>query len=981
VNPASSDGAESIGNWQFAIGNDEFPPNSSEWPSELSRRHFLQITAASVALAGATGCTRNPPEKIVPYRDQPEEIIPGKPLYYATALTLGGYARGVLVETHEGRPTKIEGNPQHPASLGTSDVFMQAELLTLFDPERSAAVMNRGQISTWEILLGHLAAAAQEWKTNGGAGLRLLTRHETSPTFLDQVRRLLAKYPAAKWHEYEPLAPTAPPAIYHFEKAEVIVSLGADFLASGSASLKNAHDFAAARRPTAGMNRLYVAESTPTLTGAMADHRFIMRPKELRQVARELASEGKSKIANLIMEDLRAHAGKSVVVAGEYEPAEVHNAARHLNETLGNVGTTVDYPKSVASGARNLRELINDIRAGSVETLIIIGGNPVFDAPADFSFAKLLPKISLTMHGGLYHDETAALCRWHIPLAHELETWSDACAFDDTATIMQPVIEPLFAGRSRHELLAALLEEAPASPYEILRAFWQKQYVAPGRTIKTPSPQSSPPGRGGRPRVSGESGWEAVREAPGEGEFGNVWRRSLHDGVIGGGDWKLTRADWSPTLQPPIPPITNHRSPITLLFRPSARLHDGRFANNAWLQELPDPLTQIVWDNAALISPAMAERLRLVSGEVVNLKFRGHSVRAPVSILPGQADDCVTVHLGYGRTRAGSVGNNVGFNAGALRMSDAMWGGAGLEIEKTGAHQELITTQHHWRMEGRDLVRTGTIAKLQRESDAITKSGEPAPRADETLYPPVAYHGHAWAMVIDLNTCIGCGVCTIACQAENNIPVVGKEQVAMNREMHWIRVDRYYEDNSVNPRTLHQPVPCMHCENAPCELVCPVAATVHSSEGLNQMVYNRCIGTRYCSNNCPYKVRRFNFLEYDANKFEQPPTRKLMRNPDVTVRTRGVMEKCTYCIQRINAVKIEAEKMNRAIRDGEIMPACAQACPADAIVFGDGNDANSRVAKLRESPLNYGLLAELNARPRTTYLAKLWNPHPHMEVG
>ena len=415
------------------------------------------------------------------------------------------------------------------------------------------------------------------------------------------------------------------------------------------------------------------------------------------------------------------------------------------------------------------------------------------------------------------------------------------------------------------------------------------------------------------------------------------------------------------------------------MIRPGARLLDGCYANNAWLQELPDPLTKIVWDNAALVSPPTANRLKLENGDIVNLKFRGRSVRAPIWILPGQADDCVTVTLGYGRTRAGSVGNGVGFNAYALRASDALWGGAGLEIEKTGEHHDLVTTQHHWNMEGRDEVRVGTFADFQKQPREIAKPAEPPPREEETLYPNVAYQGHAWGMAIDLNTCIGCGVCTIACQAENNIPVVGKEQVAMNREMHWIRVDRYFDGEATNPRMLHQPVPCMHCENAPCELVCPVAATVHSSEGLNQMVYNRCIGTRYCSNNCPYKVRRFNFLEYDANQFEQPATRKLMRNPDVTVRSRGVMEKCTYCIQRINAVKIDAEKANRAIRDGEITPACAQACPAEAIVFGDLNDANSRVAKLKGSPLNYGLLAELNTRPRTTYLAKLRNPNPELE--
>jgi molybdopterin-containing oxidoreductase family iron-sulfur binding subunit len=501
---------------------------------------------------------------------------------------------------------------------------------------------------------------------------------------------------------------------------------------------------------------------------------------------------------------------------------------------------------------------------------------------------------------------------------------------------MQPMIEPLFGGRSRHEVLAALLEEGPTSGYEIVRAFWQTQHPAP--------------------------------------DFEKFWRKSLHDGVVAG--WAP-----SPRVAPSAPAATPTQTAtgMHLLFRPSAQAFDGRFANNAWLQEFPDPLSKIVWDNAALVSPATANRLHLENGDVVNLKFRDRTLGAPIFVLPGQADECVTLPLGYGRTRAGSVGDRVGFNAYALRTSDALWGGAGLEIEKTGEHHELVTTQHHWKMEGRDLVRVGTFAEFQKQPSAAEKSDEPPPDDDETLYPKHRYEGYAWGMAIDLNTCIGCGACTIACQAENNIPAVGKEQVARGREMHWIRVDRYFDGEGAHPHMLHQPVPCMHCENAPCELVCPVAATVHSSEGLNQMVYNRCIGTRYCSNNCPYKVRRFNFLEYDANQFEQPPTRKLMRNPDVTVRSRGVMEKCTYCIQRINAVKIDGQKANRAIRDGEITPACAQACPAEAIIFGDINDANSRVAKLRASPFNYGLLAELNTRPRTTYLAKLRNPNPELE--
>jgi len=893
---------------------------------------------ASIALATVNGCTRNPTEKIVPYLRQPEDMILGKPLYYASALTLGGYARGVLVETKEGRPTKIEGNPQHPASLGATDVFMQAELLTLYDPERSQAAFHHGQVSTWDSLLGELTTAAQEWKSNGGAGLRLLTRHETSPTFLDQIARLLARFPGAKWHQNEPLSGPAPAPHYHFDKAEVILSLGGDFLGLGPMSVRYAREFAAGREPNEKMNRLYVAESTPTLTGAAADHRMVMRPEELDALARDVRSGSGSQMAKAIADDLRAHAGRSLVIAGEFETPAVQAVARQLNQTLGNVGVTVDYLSPTSGIGRDLVELVRDIRSGAVETLLILGGNPVYDAPADFEFGKLLSKIKSTVHLGLYRNETAALCHWHAPESHALETWSDARAFEGTATIVQPMIEPLFAGRSRHELLAALLEEAPANSYEIVRAFWRKQHPA--------------------------------------ADFEQIWRKALHDGVnTHSAETPGTSSEASQDLGPPAATSNSLR----LLIRPSARLLDGQFANNAWLQELPDPITKLVWDNVAMISPATATRLQLENNAVVNLKMGGRAVRAPIWIMPGQADDCVTVTLGYGRNGAGSVGNGVGFNAYALRTSYALWGGPGLEIEKTGDVHDLVTTQHHWKMEGREQVHIGTLTQFETQPSAIAKSEEPAPEKDESLYKPYDYNSHAWGMSINLNTCIGCGVCTIACQAENNIPVVGKEQVGMNREMHWIRVDRYLAGDATNPRIVYQPVPCMHCENAPCELVCPVAATVHSSEGLNQMVYNRCIGTRYCSNNCPYKVRRFNFLEYDANRFEQPATRKLMRNPDVSVRTRGVMEKCTYCVQRINAVKIEAEKANRAIRDGEITPACAQACPVDAIVFGDINDRSSRVAKLKASPLNYGLLAELNTRPRTTYLAKLHNPNAEME--
>jgi MoCo/4Fe-4S cofactor protein with predicted Tat translocation signal len=924
----------------------EFPDGASEWLDPLGRRKFLKLMSASIALAGVGACTRQPLRTIVPYVRQPEELVPGRPLFFATALTLAGYARGVLVETHEGRPTKIEGNPEHPASRGASDIFMQAEILMLYDPDRSQAVIEEGQISTWDSLLGYLSGRTREWRSSGGRGLRLLTRHETSPTFRDQIQRLSSKYPAAVWHEYEPVSTNIPSAIYHFERAEIIFSIDADFLSPGPASLIEQRDFAAARRVAdraQGMNRLYVVESTPSLTGAMADHRLPLGPNGIADLLREIrsgleqngtnASLAQDKFVSALVGDLRQYAGKSLVIAGAHQGPAIQDFARWCNELLGNVNVTVDY-FAPDSGRPDLEELVNEIKAGSVETLLIIGGNPVYDAPADLEFAKALAKVANSIHIDLYANETAEHCRWHIPEAHALESWSDACAFDGTATIMQPVVEPLFAGRSRHQLLAALLEEAPGESYDIVRAFWQQQLPA--------------------------------------ADFERIWRKSLHDGMITG--WRA--AARGPSAGASLSSAAAVEvGGLNLLIRADPNIGDGRFSNNAWLQELPKPLTKLVWDNAALVSPATAERFHLVNEDVVELKYRGRAVSAPVWVLPGQADDCVTIHLGYGRRRAGSIGSGIGFNANELRTSQALWGGPGLQIERTGRRHALVTTQHHYSMEDRHLIRTGTVTDFERDSSAIIRTDEPPPAKGETLYRNYSYRDLAWGMAIDLNTCIGCNACTIACQAENNIPVVGKDQVAAGREMHWIRVDRYYSGDVQNPATFHQPVPCMQCENAPCEVVCPVGATVHSEEGLNQMVYNRCVGTRYCSNNCPYKVRRFNFLEYDENRFEGRQPLKLMRNPDVTVRTRGVMEKCTYCVQRINAVKIDAEKANRAIHDGEITPACAQACPAEAIIFGDLNDPNSRVAKLKASPLNYALLQELNTRPRTTYLAKLTNPN------
>jgi molybdopterin-containing oxidoreductase family iron-sulfur binding subunit len=593
----------------------------------------------------------------------------------------------------------------------------------------------------------------------------------------------------------------------------------------------------------------------------------------------------------------------------------------------------------------------------------MIGGNPVFTAPADIQFAEHLAKVKLRVHLSLYDDETSALCHWHIPAAHSLETWSDARAYDGTVTIVQPLIAPLYGGKSAHEVLAVFTPTSRGrSSHDLVRDYWKSQKST--------------------------------------ADFEKFWQIALHDGLIADTalppktvEIKATsiqqqatsnqhRASSIQSKRSEDPdssgqPATSHKQPassLEIIFKPDPTIGDGRYANNGWLQELPKPLTKLTWDNAALISPATAERLGLSNEEMVELRYRERKVKAPIWIVPGHPNEAVTVHFGYGRARAGKIGTGIGFNAYALRTSDAPWFGPGLEIHKTGERYQLASTQLHHNMENRHLVRAGTLAEYLEHPDFVHEMGHEPPR-NMTLYPEHKYEGYAWGMVIDLNSCIGCNACTIACQAENNIPIVGKTEVANGREMHWIRVDRYYKGDLDHPETYHQPVPCMHCENAPCEVVCPVSATVHSDEGLNDMVYNRCVGTRYCANNCPYKVRRFNFYHYADY---HTPSLKLLRNPDVTVRTRGVMEKCTYCVQRINAARIEAKKEDREIRDGEILTACQQVCPTQAIVFGDINDPNSRIAQLQASQLNYGLLTDLNTRPRTTYLARLKNPNPEL---
>ena len=944
----------------------EFPSDASEWKDDLSRRTFLKIMAGSLALAGLSACTKQPIETIVPYVKQPPELVPGEPLYFATAMTLGGFAAGVIATSREGRPTKIEGNPDHQISLGATSIFAQASVLDLYDPDRAQAILNAGTPADWATFLYAINLEMRAQKNKQGSGLRILTETITSPTLYSQLQALLAIYPSARWHQWNPLtrdnvqqgALLAFGEIvdthYLFDNADVILALDSDFLFSHPASLRYARKFAERRRVTqsgARMNRLYAVEPTPTITGAMADHRLPMAAAEIESFAYELvtristADQPSNKIHSdwiaAVASDLQEHQGRSIVIAGEQQPPEVHALVHQMNHVLGNVEKTIVYSSASEAAPVNqlesLRQLVGEMTSGSVDVLVMIGGNPVFDAPVDLAFSSGLQKLKMCIRLGLDENETSRMCHWHIPAAHYLESWGDARAFDGSVSLVQPLVAPLYDGKTPHELIDALLRQPSRQSYEIVRDYWHSLHGHP--------------------------------------DFETFWRKALSDGVIANTDTapKLVTPH-AEAIQPSRGGTQSGVPQLELVFRPDPTVWDGRFVNNGWLQELAKPITKLTWDNAALIAPKLAERETLQNGDVVELRFRERALRVPVWIVPGQADNVVTLHVGYGRERTGRVGLGTGFNAYALRTADSLWHGDGLEIHKTGATYALVSTQMHHSVEGRDIIREGTLEEFHSNPHFIDSNSQPRPTRNETLYDPseFTYRGYKWGMSIDLNTCIGCNACTIACQAENNIPVVGKSQVAKGREMQWIRVDSYFRGSLDNPEFNHQPVPCMHCENAPCELVCPVGATVHDDEGLNVQVYNRCIGTRYCSNNCPYKVRRFNFLELNAG---MTPVQKMVKNPDVTVRSRGVMEKCTYCTQRINAARITAQKQDRIILDGEIVTACQAACPVEAIAFGDLNDPHSRVSQLKAQPLDYWMLGELNTRPRTSYLVKLRNPN------
>jgi molybdopterin-containing oxidoreductase family iron-sulfur binding subunit len=947
----------------------EFPEGASEAPDGMGRRNFLTLMGASLALGGLAAC-RRPEELIVPYSRAPEEVLPGKPLFFATALPFFGTAFGVLVESHEGRPTKIEGNPRHPESLGAATSFLQAQILDLYDPDRSGMPLERGEHKTWDEAASFLRRTGADLAARRGKGLAVITEAHRSPTVAALLAELKEKMPEAMVVRYDTFARQsaregariafgkALEPILDVERAKVIVSLDSDLFSTEYSPIKQARGFAAGRssdRVGPEMSRFYAIESAHSVTGSNADHRLRMAsgkiPSFFAAVARELGlaadsnvplTEREARHAKAIAADLAANRGKGLVVAGLGQSAELHALVALVNDTLGNVGKTVRYVAPFEAGSEGPESLLavsEAIGKGTVDTVLVLGANPAFDAPADAMFASALGKAKLSIALATHVDETSKAATWHLNRAHALETWSDVRAEDGTASIVQPLIAPLFDGKSDAEVLDLLLGRGRKA-YEIVQATW--------------------------------------RAARGEAGFDKAFRRALHDGL-----WtesasrpESVSADKAAVLEA----FAAKKAPeggIELTFHPDSHAWDGRFANNGWLQELPDPMAKLTWGNAAAISPATAREHELADGDLVAITLHGATVEIPVVIAPGQADGSIALTVGQGRTAIGRVGKGVGVNVGPLRQSSGLWIAAGATIAKTGKTGELSRTQEHFAMEGRPLARSLTVAEHAKEPDAAKKREKHLPLVSP--WDERKYEGHAWGMTIDLNACIGCNACTVACQAENNIPIVGAEGVRQTREMHWIRVDRYFEgENPDEPvASIAQPTLCQQCENAPCEEVCPVGATSHSPEGLNDMAYNRCIGTRYCANNCPYKVRRFNFLDYTS---KTPELGKMAINPDVTVRSRGVMEKCTFCVQRINHAKIDAKKAGKErVADGAITTACEQACPTRAITFGDLNDPTSRVAARVKSELSYKMLEELNVKPRVSYLARVRNPNPALE--
>jgi len=961
--------------------HNEFPESALELKGNMNRRNFLTLMGASMALAGLTAC-RKPVEKIVPYVKSPEEILPGIPQYYATTMPFGLHSYGMLVESHEGRPTKIEGNELHPSSLGKANSFMQAALLGLYDPDRSQKPQQNGNKREWNEFVGFWKTKYAELKETNGEGFAILTESFSSPTLYKLKKQFLKEFPKAKWYSYEPVsyenvlaglklaAGSTYLPNYHFDKAKVVLSLDSDFMQRDGENITNANGFIKGRKvkdKNSEMNRLYVVETNYSTTGGMADHRKSLPASQIEFFLYALMEELKDlglavpgshntvvpagfefdkKWLTALSKDLLDNKSKSIVIAGKEQSKGLHALVYALNFALANNNKTINYVKSQYANLdslNNLVELTKSLDSGQTDTIVILGGNPVYNAPGNLNFGLALSKANLAIHFNEYFDETSGLCGWHLPKSHFLEAWGDASAIDGTMSVIQPLIEPLFGSHSDVEILNLLNTSELKSGYDLVRETWQSSM--------------------------------------GGSNFEKSWRKVLHDGVL---PKKKTRIA-NPKLDPKSVNeyfVSNKidfaevtKDNLEVVLQESPAVFDGRFANNGWLQELPDMVTKLTWDNAVLMSNKTAESFGLQNEDLVELDNFGSKIKAPVWIQPGHADFSITINLGYGRSAVGRIGNGIGFNAYKLRSSYAPNYNWGLAINKTDSTLTLASVQDHGSMEGRPLVRENSLQNYKETGEFNpTMTAHPPLKSlwDEHKYD----EGYQWGMVIDLNSCVGCNACTVACQSENNVPIVGKEQVMEGREMHWIRIDRYFAGDIDDPEMVYQPVACQHCEMAPCEQVCPVQATSHDEEGLNVMTYNRCIGTRYCSNNCPYKVRRFNFFSYTT---ELPEIVQIAQNPNVTVRSRGVMEKCTYCVQRINQSKIGAKREGKELEDGEVKSACQQTCPTNAISFGNINDPNSEVSQMKNSDRNYAMLEELNIKPRTSYLAKLRNPNPEIE--
>jgi molybdopterin-containing oxidoreductase family iron-sulfur binding subunit len=975
-----------------------------------SRRGFLRLMAASMALAGVTlsGCRRWPKEKLAPYTNAGARV-PGVTELYATAMELGGVGQPLLASAVDGRPIKLEGNPSHPMSwvlkdkYGSADAFSQASVLQMYDPHRSQTVFNGGKSSSWEEFTTW--AGEHFGRIQGGGGeLAILCEATSSPSVLDMKGRLLKAFPQAKWYEYEPLTNDAElegarrafgravRPVLHLDKADVAVFLDADPLLTHPAHVRYAADWSERRRSVeqGTMSRVYVAETTFTISGTVADVRIGVTPDRLEAVAGAIAGrigvggaaeeglgELEKKFVDAAVADLRRAKGKGLVYAGAAARAGVHALCHAINEKLGAVGTTltlVEDPAGDRPAHMNaIGELAKAMGGGAVKTLLILGGNPAYDGPVDADFAKALAGAPVSIHLAEYFDETSRLCRWHLPRAHYLEAWGDARAWDGTAGVVQPLIEPLFGGKSIIEVLAILTKDPVTAGEQIVRRTWGEQFIKGG-------------------------------------DFEKQWRKVLEAGLLENTGYKVAQVQARANAGDGAKPQAAGGG-FFLRFQMDPHTYDGRFANNGWLQETGDSLTKLVWDNAAWTSPADAKKLGVKIGDVVRIEANGRSLEIAVFILPGQPSGVISLSLGYGRNDAGPIGNRLGFNTYILRGGATPYIAAGAKVTPIGKQYTLATTHEHHILDEfaqKNAIEPRVGAKgdtgiIVREASlaAYVKDPQSPHRKSEghlslqLFNPPDKFnHPHAWGMAVDLNTCIGCNACVVACQAENNIPVVGKDMVLMHREMQWIRIDRYFKGSAEDPQVevVYQPMMCVHCENAPCEQVCPVAATVHDTEGLNTMVYNRCVGTRYCSNNCPYKVRRFNYFDWHSKdprtgpdkpflglpdqqqRAEVDRIRRLQFNPEVTVRMRGVMEKCTYCTQRIQNTKIEKRNAGVEIKDGDVITACAQACPTQAIVFGDLNDKSSRVVRLQKNARAYDVLGELNTRPRTRHLAKIRNP-------